>query len=179
MKNLTIPTCHLVMLAELDDKDAGLMVKAIAQYANEGIAPTFSNGALKAIFSLFRSVIDAQIESATKRSEINSNNAQSKKSSAKKKSSKKTTDAVVIEETKSESEQIVHVATKLIALEDFESIYPKVGSFRDESLNILASFSEEKKQKALDYVPYYIEGHPNTSELLYLNQYLKSELWDK
>ena len=31
MKNLSIPIDHLVMLAELDDKDAGLMAKAIAQ----------------------------------------------------------------------------------------------------------------------------------------------------
>ena len=43
MKNLTIPIDHLVMLAELDDKDAGQMAKAIAQYANKGIAPSFSN----------------------------------------------------------------------------------------------------------------------------------------
>ena len=53
MKNLTIPVDHLVMLAELDDKEAGQMAKAIAQYANEGTAPTFSNGALKAIFPSF------------------------------------------------------------------------------------------------------------------------------
>ena len=71
MKNVTIPIDHLVMLAELDDKEAGLMAKAIAQYANEGIAPVFSNGALKAIFSLFRSNIDAQRDSSAKRSEIN------------------------------------------------------------------------------------------------------------
>ena len=54
MKNLNIPIDHLVMLVELDDKDAGLMAKAIAQYANKGIVPSFSNSALKAIFSLFR-----------------------------------------------------------------------------------------------------------------------------
>ena len=71
MKNLNIPIDHLVMLAELDDKDAGLMAKAIAQYANKGIAPSFSNSALKAIFTLFRSIIDAQRESSAKRSEIN------------------------------------------------------------------------------------------------------------
>lgn len=58
MKNLIIPIDHLVMLAELDDKDAGLMAKAIAQYANKGIAPSFSNSALKAIFTLFRSNIE-------------------------------------------------------------------------------------------------------------------------
>ena len=39
MKNLIIPIGHLVMLAELDDKEAGQMAKAIAQYANKGIAP--------------------------------------------------------------------------------------------------------------------------------------------
>ena len=39
MKNLIIPIDHLVMLAELDDKEAGQMAKAIAQYANKGIAP--------------------------------------------------------------------------------------------------------------------------------------------
>ena len=68
MKNLNIPIDHLVMLAELDDKDAGLMAKAIAQYANKGIAPSFSNSALKAIFTLFRSNIEAQRESSAKRS---------------------------------------------------------------------------------------------------------------
>ena len=52
MRNLVIPIGHLVMLAELDDKEAGQMAKAIASYANEGTVPTFSNGALKAIFSL-------------------------------------------------------------------------------------------------------------------------------
>ena len=33
MKNLIIPIDHLVMLAELDDKEAGQMAKAIAQYS--------------------------------------------------------------------------------------------------------------------------------------------------
>lgn len=64
MKNLIIPIDHLVMLAELDDKEAGQMAKAIAQYANKETAPSFSNGALKAIFTLFRSNIDAQRESS-------------------------------------------------------------------------------------------------------------------
>ena len=53
MKNLNIPIDHLVMLAELDDKEAGQMAKAIALYANKGIDPSFSNSALKAIFTLF------------------------------------------------------------------------------------------------------------------------------
>ncbi len=53
-------------------------------YANKGIAPSFSNSALKAIFTLFRSNIEAQRESSAKRSEINTTNAMSKKSAAKK-----------------------------------------------------------------------------------------------
>lgn len=173
-----MPVGHLVMLAELDDKDAGLMAKAIAHYANESTVPTFANGALKAIFSLFRSAIDAQIESATKRSEINSNNAQGKKST-KKKSSKKTNDAVTIEETRNELEQVATDVPKMITLADFEAVYPKIGSFRDESLNILSTFSEDKKRRALDYVSLYVEEHSNVSELLYLNQYLKSKPWNK
>lgn len=89
MKNLIIPIDHLVMLAELDDKEAGQMAKAIAQYANKETTPSFSNGALKAIFTLFRSNIDAQRESSAKRSEINTTNAMGKKSAAKKKAAKK------------------------------------------------------------------------------------------
>ena len=106
MKNLTIPIDHLVMLAELDDKEAGQMAKAIAQYANKGIAPSFSNSALKAIFTLFRSNIEAQRESSAKRSEINTTNAMSKKSAAKKKTVKKTIP------NDSESQQIADDATE-------------------------------------------------------------------
>ena len=91
MKNLIIPIDHLVMLAELDDKEAGQMAKAIAQYANKGIAPSFSNSALKAIFTLFRSSIETQRESSAKRSEINTTNAMGKKSATKKKAVKKVT----------------------------------------------------------------------------------------
>ena len=106
MKNLIIPIDYLVMLVELDDKDAGLMAKAIAQYANKGIAPSFSNSALKAIFTLFRSIIDAQRESSAKRSEINTTNAMGKKSAAKKKAAKRAT------ATDSESQQIADDATE-------------------------------------------------------------------
>ncbi len=106
MKNLIIPIDHLVMLAELDDKEAGQMAKVIAQYANKETAPSFSNGALKAIFTLFRSNIDAQRESSAKRREINTTNAMGKKSAAKKKVAKK---AIA---TDSESQQIADDATE-------------------------------------------------------------------
>ena len=180
MKNITIPIDHLVMLAELDDKEAGQMAKAIAQYANKGIAPSFSNGALKAIFSLFRSIIDAQRESSAKRSEINTTNAMSKKQAAKKKVVKKVTS------TDSESQQIANdvavtsdVIEEPLPLDAIEAIYPKLGTYRDESLFIWESFSEEKRRKAIGFVQTYISQTPNANDQMYLNRYLKAELWEK
>lgn len=180
MKNLTIPIDHLVMLAELDDKEAGQMAKAIAQYANEGTVPAFSNGALKAIFSLFRSNIEAQRESSAKRSEINTTNAMSKKSSARKKVAKR------LPATDSESQQIVNedantseVSDELLPLDAIEAVYPKLGTYREESLSIWETFSEEKKQKAIGFVQTYISQTPNAIDQMYLNRYLKAELWEK
>ena len=180
MKNLIIPIDHLVMLAELDDKDAGLMAKAIAQYANKGIAPSFSNSALKAIFTLFRSIIDAQRESSAKRSEINTTNAMSKKSAAKKKAAKKAT------ATDSESQQIADDATdaseaveESLPLDAIEAVYPKLGTYRNESLSIWESFNEEKKRKAIGFVQTYISQTPNAIDQMYLNRYLGAEPWEK
>ena len=127
MKNLIIPIDHLVMLAELDDKEAGQMAKAIVQYANKETAPSFSNGALTAIFTLFRSNIDAQRESSAKRREINTTNAMGKKSAAKKKAAKK---AIA---TDIESQQIADDATEAseaveesLPLDAIEAVYPKL-----------------------------------------------------
>lgn len=133
MKNLTIPIDHLVMLAELDDKEAGQMAKAIAQYANEGTAPTFSNGALKAIFSLFRSNIETQRESSAKRSEINTTNAMSKKSSAKKKVAKKLPNADSGSQQESEDANTSEVTDESLPLDAIEAIYPKLGTYRNRS----------------------------------------------
>ena len=180
MKNLIIPIDHLVMLAELDDKEAGQMAKAIALYANKGIAPSFSNSALKAIFTLFRSNIEAQRESSAKRSEINTTNAMSKKSAAKKKSVKKVTS------TESELQQIADDATEVseaveesLPLDAIEAVYPKLGTYRNESLSIWESFSEEKKRKAIDFVQTYISQTPNAIDQMYLNRYLGAEPWEK
>ena len=180
MKNLIIPIDHLVMLAELDDKDAGLMAKAIAQYANKGIAPSFCNSALKAIFTLFRSNIETQRESSAKRSEINTTNAMSKKSATKKKVVKKVT------QTDSESQQIADDITvtldaidELLPLDAIEAVYPKLGTYREESLSIWESFSEEKKRKAIDFVQTYISQTPNAIDQMYLNRFVKAEPWEK
>ena len=180
MKNIFIPIDHLVMLAELDDKEAGLIAKAIAQYANNGIVPSFSNSALKAIFTLFRSNIEAQRESSAKRSEINTTNAMSKKSATKKKVVKKVT------QTDSESQQIADDITvtldaidELLPLDAIEAVYPKLGTYREESLSIWESFSEEKKRKAIDFVQTYISQTPNAIDQMYLNRFLKAEPWEK
>ena len=180
MKNIFIPIDHLVMLAELDDKEAGLIAKAIAQYANNGTVPPFSNSALKAIFTLFRSNIETQRESSAKRSEINTTNAMSKKSAAKKKVVKKVT------QTDRESQQIADDVTvtsdaidELLPLDAIEAVYPKLGTYREESLSIWESFSEEKKRKAIDFVQAYISQTPNAIDQMYLNRFLKAEPWEK
>ena len=180
MKNIFIPIDHLIMLAELDDKEAGLIAKAIAQYANNGIVPSFSNSALKAIFTLFRSNIEAQRESSAKRSEINTTNALSKKSAAKKKVVKKVT------QTDSESQQIADDATEAseaveesLPLDAIEAVYPKLGTYRNESLSIWESFNEEKKRKAIGFVQTYISQTPNAIDQMYLNRYLGAEPWEK
>ena len=180
MKNLIIPIVHLVMLAELDDKEAGQMAKAIAQYANKGIAPSFSNSALKAIFTLFRSIIDAQRETSAKRSKINTTNAMGKKSAAKKKVVKK------VISTDSESQQIADDVTETsdvieesLPLDAIEAVYPKLDTYRDESLSIWESFSEEKKHKAIGYVQTFISQTPNAIDQMYLNRYLGAEPWEK
>ena len=179
MRNLVIPIGHLVMLAELDDKEAGQMAKAIASYANEGTVPTFSNGALKAIFSLFRSIIEAQRESSAKRSEINTTNAMSKKAAAKEKVAKK------LHTADSESQQTVNedantseVTDESLPLDAIEAIYPKLGTYRNESLSIWESFNEEKKRKAIGFVQTYISQTPNAIDQMYLNRYLKAEPWE-
>lgn len=88
MKKISLPTDLLVALAQLEDKDLAFLLRAIISYANEGIVPTFSNAALKAFFSLFRSTIDEQRSTSEKLSIINRDNAKGKKSSARKKDSK-------------------------------------------------------------------------------------------
>lgn len=205
MKKISLPTELLVALAQLEDKDVALVVRAIISYANEGIAPSFSNAALKAFFSLFRSIIDDQRAVSEKLSVINRDNAKGKKSSAKKKdakssssSSKALVDAdVATAESKSEqivapttdsqnnvastsdSQPIATAVSEPLTLEAIEAVYPRLGSFRSESLSIWSQFSEETRKRAIEFVPTYISQHPLASDQLYLNQYLKAEPWNK
>lgn len=201
MKKISLPTDLLVALAQLEDKDLALVLRAIISYANEGIVPTFTNAALKAFFSLFRSTIDDQRSFSEKQCVINRENANRKKSPAKKKDSKSSSssakslgkiatpnDSVVSEvatevvadviSSESESQPVVTTRNESLTLEAIETVYPRLGSFRSESLSLWAQFSDETRKRAIDFIPSYLQQHPSASDQLYLNQYLKAQPWN-
>lgn len=197
MKKISLPTDLLVALAQLEDKDLALVLRAIISYAKEGIVPTFSNAALKAFFSLFRSTIDDQRSFSEKQCVTNRENANHKKSPAKKKDSKSssssakslgkvTTSVDSVESeivadvatTESESQPVVTTRNDWLTLEVIEAVYPRLGSFRSESLNVWSQFSDETRKRAIDFVPSYLQQHPSASDQLYLNQYLKAQPWN-
>lgn len=197
MKKVSLPTDLLVALAQLEDKDLALVLRAIISYANEGIVPTFTNAALKAFFSLFRSTIDDQRSFSEKQCVTNRENANRKKSPAKKKDSKSSSssaksfsevetsvDSVESEvvadgaTTESESQPVVTTRNESITLEAIETVYPRLGSFRSESLSLWAQFSDKTRKRAIDFIPSYLQQHPSASDQLYLNQYLKAQPWN-
>ena len=197
MKKVSLPTDLLVALAQLEDKDLALVLRAIISYANEGIVPTFTNAALKAFFSLFRSTIDDQRSFSEKQCVTNRENANRKKSPAKKKDSKSSSssakslsevmtsvdsvesDVVAdVMPSESESQPVVTTRNESLTLEAIEAVYPRLGSFRSESLNVWSQFSDEVRKRAIDFIPSYLQQHPSASDLLYLNQYLKVQPWN-
>ena len=197
MKKISLPTDLLVALAQLEDKDLALVLRAIISYANEGIVPTFTNAALKAFFSLFRSTIDDQRSFSEKQCVTNRENANRKKSPAKKKDSKSSSssakslsevmtsvdsvesDVVAdVSSSESDSQPVVPTRNESLTLEAIEAVYPRLGSFRSESLNVWSQFSDETRKRAIDFVPSYLQQHPSASDQLYLNQYLKAQPWN-
>ena len=197
MKKISLPTDLLVALAQLEDKDLALVLRAIISYANEGIVPTFTNAALKAFFSLFRSTIDDQRSFSEKQCVTNRENANRKKSPAKKKDSKSSSSSakslsevmtsvdsvesdVVADviSSESESQPVVTTRNESFTLEAIEAVYPRLGSFRNESLNVWSQFSDETRKRAIDFIPSYLQQHPSASDQLYLNQYLKAQPWN-
>lgn len=66
-----------------------------------------------------------------------------------------------------------------LPLDAIEAVYPKLGTYRNESLSIWESFSEEKKRKAIGYVQTYTSQTPNAIDQMYLNRYLGAEPWEK
>ena len=197
MKKISLPTDLLVALAQLEDKDLALVLRAIISYATEGIVPTFTNAALKAFFSLFRSTIDDQRSFSEKQCVTNRENANRKKSPAKKKDSKSSSSSakslsevmtsvdsvesdVVADviSSESESQPVVTTRNESFTLEAIEAVYPRLGSFRSESLTVWSQFSDETRKRAIDFVPSYLQQHPSASDQLYLNQYLKAQPWN-
>lgn len=197
MKKVSLPTDLLVALAQLEDKDLALVLRAIISYANEGIVPTFTNAALKAFFSLFRSTIDDQRSFSEKQCVTNRENANRKKSPAKKKDSKSSSSSakslsevmtsvdsvesdVVADviSSESDSQPVVPTRSESLTLEAIEAVYPRLGSFRSESLNVWSQFSDETRKRAIDFIPSYLQQHPSASDQLYLNQYLKAQPWN-
>ena len=197
MKKISLPTDLLVALAQLEDKDLALVLRAIISYANGGIVPTFSNAALKAFFSLFRSTIDDQRSSSEKQSVINRENANRKKSHAKKKDSKSSSSSAMslcevassndsvesdvvanVLSSESESQPVVTIPCESLTLEAIEAVYPRLGSFRSESLSLWTLFSDETRKRAIDFIPSYLQQHPSVSDQFYLNQYLKAQPWN-
>lgn len=197
MKKISLPIELLVALAQLEDKDLAFLLRSIITYASEGIVPTFSNAALKAFFSLFRSSIDDQRSTSERLSIINRDNAKGKKSAAKKKDSKssassskslaessvtstsvETDDNSVVESGDSELQTSMANANESLTFEKIEAVYPKPGTFREESLGLWGRMSDDVRKRAIDFVPSYISKHPLATDQLYLNQYLKTQPWN-
>lgn len=167
IKTISMSTSLLVATMQLEDKDAGLLMKAIARYVGMGNEPTFSNSLLKAFFTLFRERIDEQRVAYEQRRIINAQNAQ-------RKASKKRIPA-----KKSDSQPIVSTEdASPIALQQLVDLYPKVGTYSGESQAVWDSMTETEKQSAIEYLPIYLEQTPSTSAQYYLNQYLKAKPWE-
>ena len=172
MKSISIQTDLLVALAQLEDKETGQIIKGIAAYVCEGKEPNFSNGALKAFFTIFRNQIDMQRKAHEERSVINKRNAAScstkRKVAAKRKEVKEmatnaesvvTSEEMVAIEGKAEHDaggatdllqiaavnDVAPIVTGVaIPLEQIEAVYPKLGSYREESLQTWKMLSEEQ-----------------------------------
>ena len=170
MKTITLSTSLYAALLQMEDKDAGLIVKAIARYVEEDKDPSFSNSLLKAFFTLFREQIDAQRNAYELRRVVNAQNAQRK--SGKKRAATKKSESQPID-------SVVEPPTVLpIALQQIVDVYPKVGTYSGESQIVWDSLAEDEKKRAIDFVPMYIEQTPNSSGQFYLNQYLKAKPWE-
>lgn len=170
MKTISIPSCLYVALAQLEDKDAGQIAKAIARYAEEGKEPSFSNSLLKAFFTLFREQIDEQRNAYEQRRVVNTQNAQ-RKSVKKRVATKKSDSQPIASSTEPVEEQP-------IPLQRIIDVYPKVGTYSGESQITWDLLSESEKQHAIDFVPVYLGQTPSPTAQFYLNQYLKAKPWE-
>lgn len=107
MKKIYFTTESLALLAELDERQAGLVARAAARYATDGMRPTVSDTALAAIARMFTKQIDEQAAADAARSETNKANG----SKPKRKQKARRSDTQPLASVTSET----HAATALIA----------------------------------------------------------------
>lgn len=187
MKRLIFSEDIFNTLAQMEDKEAGQMAKAIACYAHDGTQPKWSNTILMALFSLFRKQIDMQTDSEERRRIVNKENAKGR-NKQKQRATKtmqptdhapKESDSAIIPDEGSEPQPVVAESTPF---ERMAAIYPKVDSsesFRKESQELWESLSEEERQKAIGYASELKNNPDETAGIDYLRQYLTAKPWKK
>lgn len=187
MKRLIFSEDIFHTLAQMEDKDAGQMAKAIACYAHDGTQPKWSNTILMALFSLFRKQIDMQTDSEERRRIVNKENAKGR-NKQKPKAAKMTpptsktakdSEPTIIPCEESEPQPI---AAGYTPFERMVAIYPKVDSsesFRNESRELWESLGEKERQEAIGYAIELNNNPDETAEISYLRQYLIAKPWEK
>lgn len=187
MKRLIFSEDIFHTLAQMEDKDAGQMAKAIACYAHDGTQPKWSNTILIALFSLFKKQIDIQTDLEERRRIVNKENAKGRnrqkpktaKTTPPMSKTAKDSEPTIIPSEESEPQPI---AAGYIPFERMVAIYPKVDSsesFRKESQVLWESLDERAKQEAIVYVCKLKNNPDETEELGYLRQYLTAKPWEK
>lgn len=187
MKRLIFSEDIFHTLAQMEDKEAGQMAKAIACYAHDGTLPKWSNTILMALFSLFRKQIDMQTDSEERRRIVNKENAKGR-NKQKQRATKtmqptdhapKKSDSAIIPDEGSEPQPVVAESTPF---ERMAAIYPKVDSsesFRKESQELWESLSEEERQEAIGYASELKNNPDETAGIGFLRQYLTAKPWKK
>lgn len=187
MKRLIFSEDIFHTLAQMEDKEAGQMAKAIACYAHDGTQPKWSNTILMALFSLFRKQIDMQTDSEEKRRIVNKENAKGR-NKQKQRATKtmlptdhapKESDSAIIPDEGSEPHPVVAECTPF---ERMATIYPKVDSLDSclrESQVLWESLDERARQEAIGYVCKLKNNPDETAEIGYLRQFLTARPWER
>lgn len=187
MKRLIFSEDIFHTLAQMEDKDAGQMAKAIACYAHDGTQPKWSNTILMALFSLFKKQIDIQTDLEERRRIVNKENAKGR--NRQKPKTAKTTPPMSKTAKDSEPTMIPSeerkpqpIAAGYIPFERMVAIYPKVDSsesFRKESQVLWESLGEEERQEAIGYASELKNNPDETAEISYLRQFLTARPWER
>lgn len=187
MKRLIFSEDIFHTLAQMEDKEAGQMAKAIACYAHDGTLPKWSNTILMALFSLFRKQIDMQTDSEERKRIVNKENAKGR-NKQKSKAAKTTPPTSKIAKDSeptiipSEEREPQPIAAECTLFERMAAIYPKVDSsesFRKESRELWEALGEEERQEAIGYAIELNNNPDETSEIGYLRQFLTARPWER